>query len=352
MIQFDSFLPFFGVVEGIVDPKKLGRVQVRCYGYHTENKAFIPTEMLRWFTTVVPNSAGTSGIGDSPTGYVKGSTVFGYFLNRDLQDGIVIGSITGKPTTEAIASMGFNDPDGVYPIFIDESDVNRLARNENIDQTIVQQKKDGIRTNVETTSGSWSEPETPYNAEYPYNNVKESTSGHVQEIDDTPGSERLHEYHKSGTFKEIHPDGSQVIKIVTDSYTIVAGNGYFCVDGNSSGFVAGNNDLVVKGNNKVKIDGNNDVTINGTSTVDVEGAATLRAPTIQLGEDDKVEPSVLGDKLSNWINNELVPWLNAHNHIGNLGFPTSPAATSTVGPFDPGTAAPEGIVYSKVNTNQ
>mgnify|MGYP005848566353 CR=1 FL=1 len=360
MILTDQFLPFFGVVEDINDTEQLGRVRVRCYGYHTEKKDFVPTNLLRWFSSIVSNSAGTSGIGQTPTGYVTGSTVFGYFLNREMQDGIVIGSITGKPTQQALADKGFNDPNGVYPIFVDESDVNRLARNENIEETIVQSKRDNLRQGVETTDGAWDEPEVPYDAQYPDNHVHESTSGHIHEIDDTEGAERLHVYHRSGTFSEVHPNGDQVVKIVSDRYTIIAGDGYFCVEGNTSGFVGGNNDLVIKGNNNINIDGDNEIKIEGgsnitiakDSTVDVEGSAVLRAPTIQLGEDDMVEPSVLGDKLSSWINSELVPWLNAHNHIDNLGYPTSPASTGSVGPFESGTAAPAGPVYSKINTNQ
>lgn len=344
MIQFDQFFPFFGVVEDVGEDEQTGRVRVRCYGYHTENKSFIPTETLRWFTCVVSNSAGVSGKGHSPTGYVTGSTVFGYFMGSDLQDGIVLGSITGKPTQQALTDQGFNDPAGIYPILVNESDVNRLARNANIEETIVQSKKDNVRTDVETTDGSWDEPETPYNAEYQKNHVHESESGHVHEIDDTEGAERLHTYHKSGTFEEIHPDGSKVIKIVKDEYTIIAGDGYFCIEGNASGFVGGNNDLVIKGNNNVKID--------GTNTIDVEGKSTLRAPEIQLGEDSDVEPSVLGDKLAAWITAELVPWLNTHNHIGNLGYPTSPASTGSFGPFEPGTGKKGGAVYSKKNTNQ
>ena len=344
MIQFDGFLPFFGVIEGINDPEQLGRVQVRCYGFHTENKSFIPTDMLRWFSCVVSNSAGVSGIGQSPTGYVKGSTVFGYFLNREMQDGIIIGSITGKPTEQAIRNLGFNDPDGVYPIHIDESDVNRLARNENIDETIVQKKKDSVRTDVETTSGSWSEPETPYNTEYPHNKVSESTSGHIHEVDDTEGSERLHTYHKSGSFWEIHPEGSQVVKIVKDGYTIVSGDNFVCIEGDVSKYIGGNDNLVVKGNQ--------DAAVDGTRTHDVEGKDTLRAPQIQLGEDDAVEPSVLGDQLAKWIETELVPWLNQHQHIGNLGYPTSAPPLAPTGPFEPGEGAKGGGVYSKVNTNQ
>ena len=36
------------VVEDRNDPTKLGRVRVRCVGYHTDNKTKIPTEDLPW----------------------------------------------------------------------------------------------------------------------------------------------------------------------------------------------------------------------------------------------------------------------------------------------------------------
>lgn len=337
MISVDGFIPFFGVVEGLLDPEKLGRLQVRCYGYHSDNKAFIPTENLRWFQPIIPNSASVSGKGNSPTGYVTGSTVFGYFLNREMQDGIVLGSINGKPTSKAFENMGFNDPDLVYPIFVNESDVNRLARNESVEETIIQSKKDNIVTNIDTARGeTWDEPETKYDAEYPLNFVHESKSGHIIEIDDTPEKERLHVYHKSGSSYEIHPNGDQVVKIVGKNYTIIHDDDYCYIDGNST----------------CKITGEHDLNIDGNSHINIEGSSKITAPTIQLGEDDKVEPSILGDKLSNWINSELVPWLNAHNHIGNLGYPTSPSATGSVGPFEPGTAMPDGEIYSKVNKNQ
>lgn len=323
MIISNSFTPFFGFVEDINDPTKNGRVRVRVTGYHTQNKGVLATDDLIWYTCLVNNSESEKGIGTNPK-YNVGSMVFGYFIDNQLQNGFIVGSFNGMPNGE--------------------NDINRLARNEEIDQTIVQKKKDSVRTGVEKTSGSWDEPQTPYNAKYPDNKVTETNSGHVTESDDTEGAERLHVYHKAGSFYEIHPDGSQVVKIVKDNYTIIAGDGYFCIEGDASGFVGGSNDLVIKGNNDVKID--------GTNTIDVEGKSTLRAPNIQLGEDSNVEPSVLGDKLAAWIMTELVPWLNTHNHIGNLGFPTSPAATGSLGPFDPGTGAKGGAVYSKRNTNQ
>lgn len=80
-----------------------------------------------------------------------------------------------------------------------------------------------------------------------------------------------------------------------------------------------------------------------TSTVSIE------ADKIDLGREDSLEQSVLGKKLEEWVNNELTPWLNTQLIVtGNLGAPTSPVIT----PFEPGTAAPGGDVYSKNNRNQ
>ena len=40
----DGFIWFTGVVEDRNDPSKLGRVRVRCVGFHTEDKTKIPTD--------------------------------------------------------------------------------------------------------------------------------------------------------------------------------------------------------------------------------------------------------------------------------------------------------------------
>jgi len=319
MIHNESFVPFFGVVEDNNDPDQLGRVQVRCYGFHPRNKGQIPTEGLPWMTCLVSNSSGVSGIGHTPY-YAKGSTVFGYFIGKDLQTGLVMGSVAGAPGEAPDPKLGFFDPDGALPNYeVGESDVNRLARDRDVHWMVRQKSENRVESD---------EPEAHNGSQYPHNKVFETEAGHIKEWDDTPGNERIHEWHKAGTYYEILPDGSRVLKVVGDDYEIVVGD------------------------RSVRVQGDVSVKVDGSATVDVEGATILRAPSIQLGEDDKVEPSVLGDKLASWINNELVPWLNAHNHIGNLGFPTSPAATGSVGPFEAGTAEPEGDVYSKVNTNQ
>lgn len=319
MINVDNMRPFWGVVENNKDPEQLGRVQVRCFGYHPRNRGEIPTEGLPWMLCVTSNSSGVSGIGENPY-YAQGSTVFGYFVDRTLQIGFVLGSITGAPEELVDSKLGFNDPDGILPNYKqNESDVNRLARGSS-NHWLIKKKQD---------SKIDEEPSYENNATYPHNHVKEfENQSHIKEYDNTPGNERIHEWHKAGTYYEVKSDGTRVLKVVGDDYEIVIGD----------------RNVNVSGNVSVKVDGNCDI--------DVEGTTKIKAPTIQLGENDKVEPSILGDKLSSWINDELVPWLNSHNHIGDSGGPTSPAEEGSNGPFSAGTASPGAEIYSKNNTNQ
>ena len=48
----DGFVWFTGVVEDRNDPDKLGRVRVRCLGFHTEDLLDIPTKDLPWATVM------------------------------------------------------------------------------------------------------------------------------------------------------------------------------------------------------------------------------------------------------------------------------------------------------------
>lgn len=41
---YDDFVWWTGTVEDIMDPEKLGRIKVRMYGIHTDDKSEIPTE--------------------------------------------------------------------------------------------------------------------------------------------------------------------------------------------------------------------------------------------------------------------------------------------------------------------
>lgn len=271
-----DFTWFVGVVEDRNDPVELGRVRVRAFGWHTDNLDQIPTEELPWATPINPiDSASVSGIGQSPLGLVEGSWVVGFFMDGErAQEPVIMGSIPGAPSQSADTSKGFNDPNGEYPRYIDESDVNKLARGEN--------------TRVHEPDADISEPDSPYSAQYPYNHVYETESGHVKEYDDTENAERIREWHKSGTFYEVHPDGSIVTHVVgsgyrvvhADDYIHVKGNVNIIVDGNHEELVKGNVNITVNGNTNLKVDGNFNGDIGGTCDWTSGGNMSFKAPRI------------------------------------------------------------------------
>lgn len=243
----NGFTWFVGVVEDRNDPIELGRVRVRCFGWHTDDKGAIPTDSLPWAVMINSiDSASVSGVGKSPTGIVEGSWVFGFFMDGDrAQEPAIMGTIASMPSDKSNSAFGFNDPTEKFPRYTNESDVNKLARGEN--------------TRTHTPDTVIGEPADPYKAKYPYNHVYESESGHTKEYDDTEGAERIKERHKTGTFYEIHPDGSKVEHIVKDKYEVVLGN----------------DSIHVKGNVKVYVDGDSDVNIAGSASITTGSSMTL-----------------------------------------------------------------------------
>ena len=77
----------------------------------------------------------------------------------------------------------------------------------------------------------WNQPTSTFAAQYPFNNVYESESGHIKEFDDTPGAERIHEYHRSGTYNEVNADGTKVDYVKGDNYDIRIHDDYMYVKG-------------------------------------------------------------------------------------------------------------------------
>lgn len=269
------FVWWMGVVEDVQDPLKLGRCKVRIAGFHTENKSLISTENLPWAAVICPiTSASVSGLGTSPSGLLPGSWVIGFFKDStDCQEPIIWGSLLGIPTEKLPGTVGFSDPAEKNPKFLNESDVNRLARNEKTEETIIQLKKINVEKNISEAivKTNWSEPSTQYNAQYPKNHVIETESGHIVEFDDTPEKERISLYHKSGTFQEIHPSGDNVLKIVGNNYTIILNDNKILIKGNFSQNVSENSNITVGKDLNIQIDGNANVLIKGNSTIETKG---------------------------------------------------------------------------------
>lgn len=107
----DGFNWWIGVVEDRMDPEKLGRVRIRIYGYHTDNKSLLPTEDLPWAIPIHPiTSAASSGIGISPVGPLTGTWAIGFFLDgEDMQQPAFFGTI-GTKTAELTFAAAQDKP--------------------------------------------------------------------------------------------------------------------------------------------------------------------------------------------------------------------------------------------------
>jgi hypothetical protein len=127
-----------------------------------------------------------------------------------------------------------------------------------------------------------SEPATAYDPKYPYNDSKVSESGHSFEMDDTPGAERVALTHRTGTFFEVHPDGSKMEKIYNDNVQIVVKNNEIYIMGNEKKSTQGNVKLYVKGNVKLQIDADVEMQIGGSLMMNVDGDFTAKAESFNF----------------------------------------------------------------------
>ena len=193
-------------------------------------------------------------------------------------------SLTSETTTSS--GTGFRDPNNKYPLeeYINEVDTNRLARG--IIKGTVVEFKDKIRVQSvpkAIVGGTWSQPDVPFGAEYPYNKVFETESGHIQEFDDTPGQERIHTYHRSGTYSEIDSLGTQVNYIVGDNYVLmerngnihVAGDCNITVEGNTNIFARTDANIEVAQNATLKVGNNVDIGVHNDVNMAVGGNFNL-----------------------------------------------------------------------------
>jgi uncharacterized protein (DUF2345 family) len=195
---------------------------------------------------------------------------------------------TGLPVDP---NLGFQDPNGVYPKYKNEPDTNRLAAGNNLGRTYVVKKEAAMKMGIKIANGgTWDQSPVPYNATYPYNKVTETESGHIMEFDDTPGSERIHLYHKTGSFIEWDANGTQVNRIVGDGYEIIERNGHVYVVGAMNVTVDGalnvrtDNifNLEVSGAAKINIYNDANINISGNSNLAVGGEFNLKANKVNI----------------------------------------------------------------------
>lgn len=170
----------------------------------------------------------------------------------------------------------------------------------------------------------WTEPPSPASVEsppvYPYNDIKQTESGHSFEMDDTPGRERIRLQHgKSKNFIEMHPNGDQVYKVFGDGYEIIAGNKNVSIKGTCNITIIGDCNMEITGDLNQKVGGDynlavvgktnirsvQDIKISGDDDVSISAnenfGGSLRlsaAEALNLGSDLYINGSITCDSLT------------------------------------------------------
>jgi len=301
----EDFIPpserMYGIYRGIVedrnDPEQAGRVRVRVWGLHSnlrtkDLREGIPTEELPWAEPamgLIEGSMSGFGMWSVP---LQGSHVFVFFENGHIMQPRYFATVPGIPIEGpgTDPDLGFQDPDGVYPIAaaepplkpnaLNEPDVHKLARGI-IQQTIVNEKKDRRITEIPTADDNpWNEPLPYYAAVYPENIVLATHGGIVIEIDNTvvppaneqeteQGKRRVHIYHPSHTFVEVSEEGDIVIRNERDCFEIVTRNKKIYIKANEDKTIDLNQTTYIKKDKITKIDRHENKTIAKDLNVDI-----------------------------------------------------------------------------------
>lgn len=178
----------------------------------------------------------------------------------------------------------FKDPKSVYPTcdYTDRPDTNKLATGDT-KGTLVEAKNKNKVTNINKgNGGSWDEPGSAYCATYPHNHVIETESGHVIEMDDTPHRERLHVYHRTGTFVEIDQNGTWHQHVQGDHYGIFVRNNHVYIKGDYDVTVDGVTRVLARDAMEMEVWGKTTINVKNDANINVAGDLKTRAKNIYM----------------------------------------------------------------------
>ena len=240
------------------------------------------TQASEYWNIAVRAVNGTAPVpaGTAPKSSVKNNkNIFNNILSWA---GILNNPKLGQPSA-------FSDPNSVYPTcnYTGRADTNKLAtNNDNLTSTLLLAKSENRNENIpvanNASGGKWNEPPSAFNAKYPYNHVRETESGHVIELDDTPNAERIHIYHRTGTYVEIDREGSVSYKVRGENYEIFNRNNRMYIQGNMDVTVDGAKTLLVKNALDVEVLGKTTINIKNDADLNVSGTFNVKAKNINI----------------------------------------------------------------------
>ena len=107
---------------------------------------------------------------------------------------------------------------------------------------------------------------------HPKNQVKKTVTGHIIEIDDTPGNRRMLFRHTSGSGVQMNEDGSIIVSSLENTIHITGGDQKVIVEGDGEISYNGNLTLNVTGDFDLKVGGNFNVVTSGDKFEETRGA--------------------------------------------------------------------------------
>lgn len=150
--------------------------------------------------------------------------------------------------------------------------------------------------------GTFGEPESAFNPQYPYNKTYGTKSGHLIEFDDTPNSERINISHKSGSKFEMSAKGTVVMRSQGNHYSMVNGTtftasmGEYYLTSRSDMKIRTTADLLVHADGSMEFLGKNDfvLTVSGKSDIGVAETLQIKAKKLII-EADSIDLYSKGD---------------------------------------------------------
>jgi hypothetical protein len=191
--------------------------------------------------------------------------------------------------------IGFNDPNNQWPsIWSPDHSTHPWARgwpdaSFSANNNPFQPKPDTIDTTdilrdaqrnkgVEMAGGGYWEEPTPANVgQYPQNSVRTTHGGMVMEFDSTPGAERWHLYHPSGSYTELDAKGNITSKAWGDRIEIDMGNRHIATKGDFSISSDGSLKMLSGGDTFMEVRGNFSTSFNHDVRLDIRGNAVINA---------------------------------------------------------------------------
>ena len=242
---------------------------------------------------IVPESTGPGGEGTTPGTVLPD---YEYSYNYPLE------RFLGEPTTPRLA-RGFADKSTRLKSILGTNTKSELIIKDWGDNNSIVQTKMDLRMGTAwkakgvKSPNTFREPEPPYDATYPYNHVHVSESGHAIEIDDTPSHERLHWYHRSGSYREMHPQGTIVDKSNEDYWSCVLRNSYEHIAGDKFSTIHKGYELMVNADHGtddywLRVKGSGDVHMESESgNIEMycrDGIAFIKADRIEFNAKEEI----------------------------------------------------------------